>query len=215
MKTKIIVASSLGLLGITSMIVGATTFAANTGTDKTLAYGSGIKMMGNRGGMMKLFTNTGDAQAFKTAVENAITNKDFAAFTAVHVKYGITMNITQDQFNEMIAVKTQMDALHQKISAALKAGDYAAWKQLNKDTPILTKIDTEAKFKKLAELETYREKIDVISTDLGIGELKGDDEHGDKLGMWFDMGKGMEKGLGMKKGTGVHRGFGAYTGKAN
>lgn len=124
--------------------------------------------MGNRDGMMKLFTNTGDAQAFKTAVENAITNKDFAAFTAVHVKYGITMNITQDQFNEMIAVKTEMDALHKKITAALKAGDYTAWKALNKDTPILTKIDTEAKFKKLAEMETYREKIDTIATEIGL-----------------------------------------------
>ena len=124
--------------------------------------------MGNRDGMMKLFANTGDAQAFKTAVENAITNKDFAAFQAVHTKYGITMNITQDQFNEMIAVKAQMDALHSKITAALKSGDYATWKTLNKDTPILTKIDTEAKFLKLAEMEGYREKMDAIRTELGL-----------------------------------------------
>jgi hypothetical protein len=125
-------------------------------------------MMGNRDGMMKLFANTGDAQAFKTAVENAIANKDFAAFTAVHTKYGITMNITQDQFNEMIAVKTKMDALHKKNTEALKNGDYATWKTLNKDTPILTKIDTEVKFQKLAELEGYREKMDAIRTELGL-----------------------------------------------
>ncbi|MEI6775203.1 MAG: hypothetical protein WCL18_10980 [bacterium] len=125
-------------------------------------------MMGNRGNMMKNFTNTGEAQAFKTALENAITNKDFAAFQAVHTKYGITTNVTQDQFNEMIAVKTEMDALHKKITEALKNGDYATWKILNKDTPLLSKIDTEAKFQKLAELESYREKMDAIRTELGL-----------------------------------------------
>jgi ribosomal protein S20 len=97
-----------------------------------------------------------------------MANKDFAAFKAIHVKYGITMNITQDQFTEMIAVKSEMDTLHKKITAALKAGDYTAWKALNKDTPLLSKIDTEAKFKKLIELESYREKMDTIRTELGL-----------------------------------------------
>jgi len=189
------------------MIVWATTFAANTGTEKIgMGHASWAKMMGNRDGMMKLFTNTGDAQAFKTAVENAVTNKDFAAFTAVHVKYGITMNITQDQFNEMIAVKTEMDALHKKITAALKAGDYTAWKALNKDTPILTKIDTEAKFKKLAEMETYREKMDTIATEIGLPWPQGEG-----MGMWMLMKEGKWMGMGMKKGNGDHRWFGVYT----
>jgi len=125
-------------------------------------------MMGNRGEMMKQFSNTGDAQAFTTAIELAISNKDFAAFTAAHTKYGITMNITQDQFNEMIAVKSEMDAFHQKVTEALKNGDYAAWKTLNKDTPLASKIDTEAKFAKLQEMETYREKMDTIRTELGL-----------------------------------------------
>lgn len=125
-------------------------------------------MMGNRDGMMKLFANTGDAQVFKTAVENAMTNKDFAAFQAVHTKYGIPMKITQDQFNEMIAAKAEMDALHKKVNDALKAGDYATWKALNKDTPLLNRIDTEAKFKKLAEMESYREKIETIRMQLGL-----------------------------------------------
>jgi len=43
---------------------------------------------------------------------------------------------------------------------------------LNEGNPILTKIDTEAKFQKLQEIETYREKIDALNTDLGLGELK-------------------------------------------
>jgi len=203
MKTKFIVASSLGLLGITSMIVWATTFAANTGTDKIgVWHGSWAKMMGNRDGMMKLFANTGDAQAFKTAVENAMANKDFAAFQAVHTKYGITMNITQDQFNEMIAVKAKMDALHSKITAALKAGDYTAWKALNKDTPILSKIDTEAKFKKLAEMETYREKMDTIRTELGLqwsgmGQGPRNEGQGEGMGMWMKEGKWMWMWRGM------------------
>lgn len=188
------------------MIVWATTFASSTGTDKMGTwYGSWAKMMGNRDGMMKLFTNTGDAQAFKTAVENAVANKDFTAFTAVHTKYGITMNITQDQFNEMIAVKAKMDALHKKNTEALKNGNYAAWKALNKDTPILTKIDTEAKFKKLAEMETYREKMDTIRTELwlewpGMGQgLRNAGEDG--MGMW--MGKWM--------GRWMHAGNGSWT----
>lgn len=211
MKTKFIVASSLGLLGITSMIVWATTFAANTGTDKTGAYGW-VRMMGNRDGMMKLFTNTWDAQAFKTAVENAMTNKDFAAFTAVHVKYGIKMNITQDQFNEMIAVKAEMDALHAKITAALKAGDYTTWKALNKDTPLLSRIDTEAKFKKLIELESYREKMDTIRTELGLEWLQWE---GMEMGRWMGMKEWKWMGMGMKKGNGKHMWLGIYTWNSN
>ena len=78
------------------------------------------------------------------------------------------MNITQDQFNEMIAAKAEMDTLHKNISTALKNGDYAAWKKLNEGTPILSKIDTEAKFKKLQEMETYREKMDTLRTELGL-----------------------------------------------
>lgn len=197
MKTKFIVASSIGLLGITSMVLWATTFAANAGTDKTGWYGPWIKMMGNHWGMMKKFANTGDAQAFRTAVENAMTNKDFAAFKAVHVKYGITMNITQDQFNEMIAVKTEMDVLHTKITAALKAGDYTAWKALNKDTPLVSKIDTEAKFKKLIELESYREKMDAIRTELG---LEWPQWEGMWMGMWMKAGP---RGMGERKWMGM------------
>lgn len=113
---------------------------------------------------MQQFTNTGDAAAFRTTVEQAITNKDFTAFKAAHTKYNITMNITQDQFTTMIAQRANQE----KSLAALKSGDYATWKTLNKDMPLLSKIDTEAKFKKLQELETYREKMNNIGTELGL-----------------------------------------------
>lgn len=120
--------------------------------------------MGNRAGMMQKFTSTGDAEAFRTTLEQAISNKDFAAFKAVHTKYNITMNITQDQFTTMIAQRANQE----KSLAALKSGDYATWKTLNKDMPLLSKIDTEAKFKKLQELETYREKMHTLRTELGL-----------------------------------------------
>lgn len=190
------------------MILWATTFASNTGTNKSWGVGSWSKMMGNRDGMMKQFTNTGDAAAFKTLVDQAITNKDFAAFQAVHTKYNIAMNITQDQFNEMIAVKSEMDTFHKKVTEALKNGDYATWKVLNKDTPLSGKIDTEAKFKKLQEMETYREKMDTIRTELGL-EWPGNDGQG--MGIGFGMGNKewhMKKGMWLGKGMWLANGSG-------
>ena len=152
-------------------------------------FWSWARMMGNRDGMKNQFASSWVEQAFRTAIQNAMTNKDFAAFTAVHTKYGIPMNITQDQFNEMIAAKAEIDTLHKKITEALKSGDYASWKALNKDTPLLSKIDTEAKFKKLQEMESYREKMDTLRTELGL-EWPQD-------GMWMGMGKwGREMGQG-------------------
>ncbi|MCX6825090.1 MAG: hypothetical protein NTY80_02585 [candidate division SR1 bacterium] len=194
MKTKFIVASSIGLLGVTSMLLGATAFADNTGNNMR-GRGSATKMTRMHDNMMsKKFTSTGDAEAFRTAVQNAMTNKDFAAFKTVHAKYNIPMNITESQFNEMIAVKSEMDTLHKKITDALKSGDYAAWKLLNKDTPLLNKIDTEAKFKQLQEMESYQEKVDSIATTLN---LKGP-QTGFEFGMRMD--KGMRNHNPMKGG---------------
>lgn len=184
MKRKFIVASTVGLLWIATVILGATTFATNTDTSKNL---------GNRDGMMKQFTSTWEAEAFRTAAENAITNKDFAAFKAVHEKYGITMNITQDQFTEMITRKTTQE----QIQTALENGDYATWKILSKDHPIVTTIDTEAKFKQLQEMHTYQEKARVIAEALGLPWPK-----------WEGMGMGM--GMWMKEGP---RGMREWQGK--
>ncbi|MEI8008020.1 MAG: hypothetical protein WCI00_00815 [bacterium] len=69
------------------------------------------------------------------------------------MKYGSIMNITQDQFNEMIAIKSEMDAFNKKVQEALKNGDYTTWKALNQDTPLLSKINTEAKFKELQSID--------------------------------------------------------------
>lgn len=195
MKTKIIVASGIGLLWIAGMILWATTFASTTGANRAEGFWSWTRMMGNRGGMMQQFANTGDAAAFRTTVEQAISDKDFAAFKAVHTKYNITMNITQDQFTTMIAQR----ATQEKSLAALKSGDYATWKTINKDMPLLSKIDTEAKFKKLQELETYREKMDTIRTELGL-------EWPQWEGMW--MGGNMKWMMGKWNGKHTWKGMG-------
>ena len=53
----------------------------------------------------------------------------------------------------MIAIKSEMDAFNKKVHEALKIGDYTTWKALNKDTPLLSKINTEAKFKELQSID--------------------------------------------------------------
>ena len=185
MKTKFIVASTIWLLWIASVVFWATTFAANTWT-ANMWYGSWAKIVRDRDDMMGKFTTTWDAQAFKTAIDTAMKNNDYTAFVAAHTKYSITKYMTKDQFTTMVVEM----AKQAKIKTALLSWDYATWKTLNEGNPILTKIDTEVKFQKLQEIETYREKIDALNTDLGLGELKGE---GNGMGMWFDVGKWMEK----------------------
>ncbi len=187
MKTKFIVASSIGLLGLTSMVLWATTFAANTGTNKTGWHGTWTKLMQNRGNMMKTFNSSWDAQAFRTAVNLAMTNNDYTAYVAANTKYNITSYMTQDQFTKIVSER----AKQQQSLTALKNWDYASWVALNSGNSILSKIDTEAKFQKLQEIETYREKITSLNTDLGLGELKGEDGNWNKLGLRFDLGKWM------------------------
>ena len=104
--------------------------------------------------MMPQFASTAEAQAFRTAVEKAITDKDYTAFVAAHTKYGITKYSTETEFNEMITRRANQE----KIQTALEAGDYSTWKTLNEGRPILDIIDTEAEFKKLQEMHSYNEK---------------------------------------------------------
>jgi hypothetical protein len=139
-------------------------------------------MMRDRDDMMNKFATTGDAEAFRVAVDQAIVTSNYEAFVSAHTKYSITKYMTQEQFTKIATERANQE----KSLAALKSGDYATWKTLNKDNPLLSKIDTEAKFQKLQEIETYREKINALNKDLGLGELKGE---GDGLGMRFDLGK--------------------------
>ena len=153
MKTKFIVASSIGLLGITSMVVWATTFAGNTETTKMGGYGWWTKLSKNNEDTIENLENTWGEAAFTTAIDQALEDGNFSAFVAAHVKYGSIMNITQDQFNEMIAIKYEMDTFNKKVYEALRNGDYTTWKALNKDTPLLSKINTEEKFKELQYID--------------------------------------------------------------
>jgi len=194
MKRKFIVASTVGLLWISTIALGATTFASNTETTKNAWMGAWIKMMGNRNGMMKQFTSTWEAQAFRTAVEKAITNKDYTAFVAAHTKYTITTYPTEAEFTDMLTRK----ATQEKIQTALEAWDYATWKTLNVGHPILTTIDTEAKFKKLQEMHTYQEKVRTIAEELGLPWPKWEGM-GMWMGMWMKEG---ERGMGQGKWMG-------------
>jgi hypothetical protein len=76
---------------------------------------------------MPQFASTEEAAAFRTAVEKAITNKDYTAFVAAHTKYGITKYSTETEFIEMITRKTTQE----NIQIALEAGDYTTRKTLN------------------------------------------------------------------------------------
>ena len=72
--------------------------------------------------------------------------------------------MTKDEFTKMATER----ATQEKIKTALINGDYITWKTLSKGNPILEKVTTEAKFKTLQEIESYKEKINELSTELGI-----------------------------------------------
>ncbi len=182
MKTKIIVAGTVWILGLTSMVLGTTTFAANTKLEwRGIGMHSWAKMnmlpRKNNNDMMKKFSNTGDALAFKTAVDTAITNNDYSAFVVAHTKYSITQYLTKEQFTSMIAQKSAQD----KINMAITNGDYATWKVLNGKQAILNIIDTEAKFKRLQEMHTYQEKVRSIAEELWLPWPM--------MGQWHKQGK--------------------------
>lgn len=167
MKTKFIVASTIGLLGITSMVIGAVTLADNESSSHNMwrsQIWSGQWMMRKADNVMKQFASTWEAEAFKTAVETAITNWDYMAFAAVHTKYKVNTTVTEEQFKEMITRRSTQE----KIQTALTNGDYATWKTLNVGSPILKTITTEAKFKQLQEMHTYQEKARIIGETLGL-----------------------------------------------
>ena len=72
--------------------------------------------------------------------------------------------MTKEQFTTMVTKR----ATQEKSLTALKNGDYDTWKSLSKDNSMLSKIDTEAKFKQFQEMHTYREKARAIGETLGL-----------------------------------------------
>lgn len=123
---------------------------------------------------MKNLSET-DRQAMMDAVQKAIDAKDYNAFKEAHTKYWITLNMTETQFTTMLTNRAEMDqkraekdALKTKIQEAVKNWDFTTRKSLNKDMPILNYINTQEKFTKLQEMETYRTKIESISKELWL-----------------------------------------------
>ncbi len=123
--------------------------------------------------------NETDRQAMMDAVQKAIDAKDYNAFKTAHTKYWVTLNMTETQFKDMLTKKIEMDtkraekdALKSKIQETIKNWDFTTRKSLNKDMPILKYIDTQEKFTKLQEMETYREKIQTIATQLWLPQWK-------------------------------------------
>lgn len=192
MKTKsMILPAIMWLVVLTS--AGALTFASNN-----QSYSSARQWnMWMRNGWMKWWLqgmknlSETDRQAMMDALQKAIDAKDYNAFKAVHTKYWVTINMTETQFKDMLTKKIEMDskraekdALKTKIQQAIKNWDFTTRKSLNKDMPILKYIDTQEKFTKLQEMETYREKIQNIATQLWLPQWKS---------MWEWMGVWMGK----------------------
>ena len=180
MKTKSIILPAIAWLVILTS-AGALTFASNSQSYSWAKQWN----MGMRDWWMKWWLqwmknlSETDRQAMMEAVQKAIDAKDYEAFKAAHTKYWITLNMTETQFKEMLTKKTEMDqkraekdALRTKIQEAIKGWDFETRKTLNKDMPMLKYIDTEAKFTKLQEMESYREKIETIAKDLWLPQWK-------------------------------------------
>ena len=116
-----------------------------------------------------------DRQAMMEASKEAMEKKDYKSFKAAHEKYWITLNMTEDQFNEIIEKRNAMEsqraekqAEREKIQEAIKNWDFETRKELNTDKRILNYIDTEEKFKKLQEIEAYKEKARTIAEELWL-----------------------------------------------
>ena len=180
MKTKSIILPAIAWLVILTS-AGALTFASS-GQSYSWArqWNMGMRYwwMMWWAQWMKNLSET-DRQALMDLTQKAIDSKDFTAFKAAHTKYWITVQMTQDQFNTMLTKKAEMDqkraekdAIRTKVQEAIKNWDFATRKTLNADKPILKYIDTEAKFTKLQEMETYREKIQTIAKELWLPQGK-------------------------------------------
>jgi len=186
MKRKSIILPAIaGLVILTS--AGALTFAATDQSDSwswERQWHIGMRDWWMRWWMMwwqqwMKNLNEVDRQAMMSETQKAIDAKDYTAFKAAHTKYWVNLNLTETQFNTMLTKKVEMnkkraekDSIRLKIQEAIKNWDFTTRKTLNTDMPILKYIDTEAKFAKLQEMETYRNKIETIAKELWLPQWK-------------------------------------------
>lgn len=173
------------------MALWATTLASNA-TTRGMGPGSSAKMMQNQKKPMHQFENTEDAQAFRTAVDAAIEAKDYTAFKAAHTTYDVDFELSEEDFTAMLTRKSEAEtrradheALREQSQTAIENGDYTTWAELNKDTPMGEIITSEAQFKQLQEMHTYREKARTIADELGLPWQKGEGMKKQGQGMWM------------------------------
>lgn len=102
MKTKFIVASTVWVLWLASMVLWATTFASNEVPTQERGQKIQTKVMQNQANMLKHFSTPEQAEAFRAEVQKTRDAKDYAAFKKVHEAYGITTYATEDQFQAML-----------------------------------------------------------------------------------------------------------------
>lgn len=103
-------------------------------------------------------------------------------------------DMTDAQKAALETKRAEMETKMTAVRAALTASDYSAWvaaeKAIDKDCPMLTKINAD-NFGKYAEAMKLRLQADAIMKDLGVG-----------------MGQGMGQGLGLGAGRGLGLGEG-------
>ncbi len=198
MKTKSIILPAIAWLVILTS-AGALTFASS-GQSYSWARQWNMWMrnwwMRNSWESIKNLSET-DRQAMMDTVQKAIDAKDYNAFKAAHTKYWVDLNITETQFKEMIAKRTEMETKRaqketekNKIQEAIKNWDFDTRKKLNTNKPILNYIDTQAKFTKLQEIQSYREKIQNIAQELWLPQWKS-------MWEWIGMSKWKWMGMGL------------------
>jgi len=121
MKTKFIVAWAVGILGIASIVLGTTTFAANETPKQVMGQKIQAKVMFNKDKqetMLKHFTTPEQAEAFRAEVQKTRDAKDYVAFKKIHEKYGITNYASEEQFQAMLQRRT--DAQMRKAARGIE-----------------------------------------------------------------------------------------------
>lgn len=118
------------------------------------------------------------------AIQEAFENEDYEAFQGAVAdlpdRAGIK-NLTEEEFNEIVEKRAEMEADREAIQDAIESGDYEEWKSLmeekNPNNPLL-EIITKDNFSKFQELHELREEMKTIQGELGIGGDFGGESFG-------------------------------------
>jgi len=116
----------LAVVGVIAVLALAG-FAAGHGFGRGYAtYGTtdagAFQGMGGMHGMMGQGFKNGGMMAMHTEVEGALESGDYQAFLDIHEEYGMSMDITEEQFQQMA-----------KWHEAMEEGDYDTLNQMKAD----------------------------------------------------------------------------------